>query len=468
MERGYVASADALRHMGAGDWPATREASLDGHRRRRALRRPRPGRARAHRPRARADRGGARRGGARAAGRGDGGGGRRRAVARRHRASSTAASSRGATRRTSWRGPGSGRPPWRTGARGSPTWCPFTGTCLLHRAEILQVHGDWDEALAEARLACDRFAAPPDRRAAGEASYRCGEILRIRGDLARGRARLPRRQPQRARPPARPRAPAARAGTRRRGVRRRRRGRSTRPPAWVERARLLPASRRDPAGGRAARRRHRGRRRARRDRAPPRPDDAARRRRPGARRRRPRRRRRADGGAAAARGGRALARARARRTRRRGRACWWPRRAGRWGTTRRPRMELAAAREELARLGAAAGRARGGGEGLTARELQVLRRLATGETQQGDRRRPGREPPHGRPARQQPLRQAAGLVARRGDGLGLRARPHLRAGMGRMTHRRTAARMGDPADARGASGPRRSQDGGASRRGGAR
>ena len=43
-------------------------------------------------------------------------------------------------------------------------------------------------------------------------------------------------------------------------------------------------------------------------------------------------------------------------------------------------MELAAAREELARLGAGGAGATAAGEGLTPRELQVLRRLATGES----------------------------------------------------------------------------------------
>lgn len=65
-----------------------------------------------------------------------------------------------------------------------PDLVPFTGTCLVHRAEILQIRGALDEALVEARGARERFAQRRDWRAAGEASYRCGEILRVRGDLA--------------------------------------------------------------------------------------------------------------------------------------------------------------------------------------------------------------------------------------------------------------------------------------------
>ena len=70
-------------------------------------------------------------------------------------------------------------------------WCdhqpglvPFTGVCLIHRAELLQFHGEWRAALEQSRLARERF----DRRAsgadAGKASYRRGELLRLQGGLA--------------------------------------------------------------------------------------------------------------------------------------------------------------------------------------------------------------------------------------------------------------------------------------------
>ncbi|MEQ9094255.1 MAG: hypothetical protein RLN63_09105 [Miltoncostaeaceae bacterium] len=49
-----------------------------------------------------------------------------------------------------------------------PDLVPFTGTCLIHRAEILQVRGALDEAFAHARRARERLAERRGARAAGE------------------------------------------------------------------------------------------------------------------------------------------------------------------------------------------------------------------------------------------------------------------------------------------------------------
>lgn len=56
----------------------------------------------------------------------------------------------------------------------------FTGRCLVHRAEILQLGGAWPDALNEARLASKRFVETGNP-AAGLAHYRQGEVLRLLG-----------------------------------------------------------------------------------------------------------------------------------------------------------------------------------------------------------------------------------------------------------------------------------------------
>jgi DNA-binding CsgD family transcriptional regulator len=65
-----------------------------------------------------------------------------------------------------------------------PDMVSFTGRCLTHRAEIMQLHGAWPEALAEARRATERFEEQGSEMAAGEASCRQGDLHRLLGEFA--------------------------------------------------------------------------------------------------------------------------------------------------------------------------------------------------------------------------------------------------------------------------------------------
>lgn len=64
-----------------------------------------------------------------------------------------------------------------------PTMQSFTGKCLIHRAEIMQLHGAWPDALAEAERACERFRQGADRESPAAAYYQQGEVHRMRGEL---------------------------------------------------------------------------------------------------------------------------------------------------------------------------------------------------------------------------------------------------------------------------------------------
>jgi ATP/maltotriose-dependent transcriptional regulator MalT len=66
---------------------------------------------------------------------------------------------------------------------GQPQMVSFTGRCLAHRAGLMQLHGEWRDALAEAKLARERCEEAMNRAAAGQALYQQGELHRLQGDF---------------------------------------------------------------------------------------------------------------------------------------------------------------------------------------------------------------------------------------------------------------------------------------------
>jgi DNA-binding CsgD family transcriptional regulator/tetratricopeptide (TPR) repeat protein len=65
---------------------------------------------------------------------------------------------------------------------GQPQLVPFAGACLVHRSEIMQFAGAWSEAFEEAHRVLTRFGQ--SRGDAGHAFYQQGEIHRLRGELS--------------------------------------------------------------------------------------------------------------------------------------------------------------------------------------------------------------------------------------------------------------------------------------------
>lgn len=62
-----------------------------------------------------------------------------------------------------------------------PDMVAFSGRCLVHRAEIMELHGAWRDALEEARRARQRCVQGKNRSAAAQAFYRQGEVHRLQG-----------------------------------------------------------------------------------------------------------------------------------------------------------------------------------------------------------------------------------------------------------------------------------------------
>lgn len=71
-------------------------------------------------------------------------------------------------------------------------WCsdqqdlhPYQGQCLVHRSEIMQLHGDWAEAMEEIEQACAHLAKTSGDPVMGMARYQQAELLRLHGQFSR-------------------------------------------------------------------------------------------------------------------------------------------------------------------------------------------------------------------------------------------------------------------------------------------
>lgn len=71
-------------------------------------------------------------------------------------------------------------------------WCadqqdlkPYRGQCLVHRSEIMQLRGEWSDAIVEIEQACEHLTEPPGDPVLGMAHYQQGELLRLRGEFSR-------------------------------------------------------------------------------------------------------------------------------------------------------------------------------------------------------------------------------------------------------------------------------------------
>ncbi len=127
------------------------------------------------------------------------------------------------------------------------SWCDenaqlvtFTGHCLVHRAELLQLGGAWEDALEEVRQICERLETFGDPDAFGDACYQRAELHRLRGEFEDAE-RAYRAASDKGRDPQPGLALLrVRQGEHEAGIASLRRALSTTPVEWA-RARLLPA-----------------------------------------------------------------------------------------------------------------------------------------------------------------------------------------------------------------------------------